>query len=177
MLNHFKNSLSFPFQGWSIWWMDCIGKSLINQPKYLTLQITFTHSVHVYTTLLYHSYSHNYTFITLLEEAIRKQYSPHHHTNSSLDCWLKAGWLHGFSLLTPDSDSTICGISRNPDSSDKAMSLTVQCWWVCVTAASDFCCWPTAVQRDTVSAVVDHSHQQDVSVDRTADPCFWIHSK
>lgn len=34
--------------------------------------------------------------------------SPQHHsTSTSLECWLKASWIHGFLLLVPNSDPTI----------------------------------------------------------------------
>ena len=39
-------------------------------------------------------------------------HSPHNYTTSSLDCWHKAGWVHWFKLLTPNSDSTTSGHSR-----------------------------------------------------------------
>jgi len=65
-----------------------------------------------------------------LVSAPRKHYT----TTTSLDCWHKAGWAHGFMLLMPNSDSTICCLSRNPHSSDQAtffQSLLVQFWCLC----------------------------------------------
>ena len=38
-----------------------------------------------------------------------RKYSPHYYTTTTrLDCWHKAGWVHGFMLLVPNSDPTIC---------------------------------------------------------------------
>ena len=85
------------------------------------------------------------------------KHSPHHYTTTSLDCWHKAGRVHGFMLLMPNSDPTICSLSRNRFIRPGlfSQSSSVQCWWVCVTAASDFCSWLSDVEPDLLSAAVD----------------------
>ena len=60
----------------------------------------------------------NDDWFVLRAQSVPKKHSPHHYTTvSRLDCWHKAGWVHGFRLLKSNSDPTICCLSRNADSS------------------------------------------------------------
>ena len=65
-------------------------------------------------------------------QGVPRKHSPHHCTTatSSLDCWPKGDWVHGFMMFTPNSDPAICEPQRNlrSDQTTFFQSVAVRFW-------------------------------------------------
>lgn len=114
-----------------------------------------------------------------------------HYTSASLDSWHKAVWVHGSMLLTPNSDPTICSISRNRDWTTFSLSWFVQCFSVCVHCSCRFLLSADVVFRPgldvlfilrcfSLTVVIKHGylsdlcHQWGVFIRRTNIPLIGL---
>ena len=123
------------------------------------------HGQQQYSNRLWHSSD---DWLVLTGPKCAKKTFPHHYTTAtSLDCWHKAGWVHGFMLLAPNSDPDHLYASTEFEIHQTRLSFfqfsTVQFWWAHAHCSLSFlfladrsgtrrmvfcCCSPSASRFD-----------------------------